>query len=646
MKFTLEQKRAMRRDPLAFAKSYKLPQLRAILKELDERYRANEEVIGDELYDIMDDYRWSISPKAKSAKDVGGVKNVDIVLEVPMASLDKFHTLTESRRLAFMKATSFTLSDKEDGISLSITYQDGVPILATTRGKKGTVGKNVSKIIPHLKIPKSIPYKGRFIVRAEFTIDKTTFKKYFPDDKTGRNTAGGLLNRDVVHDHAKKFRTICYEILLGKGAGIPLNEQLAILERYKFDVVPHIVVKKITQESMEKYHDQRKKEAGRDIDGVVMAQNVKYKAGEGYPDHAYAFKINSIANSVVVPVIDVVFEESRLGKLTQVIKIEPTIIGGVTVSSFTAHNYDYIKNGYSKEDVKKNGGKPPYKARPLNKGAVIRCVRSGDVIPYIMEVVEAAKKPAVPDVPYKIKGAFLYAVHDGKSNLRTIKELTHFFTVLEIDGVKQGVVTKLVDAGYDTVKKILDMDLADIMNLPSYGDTSAVKLQKALKSTKSKMTFLSVAQGSAAFGEGIAEKRLQLLFDGIPELLETTWDDTQLARRIRDIKGFDKLADQIAKNLNAFVKFCKRNGIKLIAAKKAEVVGSKMKGQSVLFTSVRDAAAQEWIVANGGKIASTVKQATLLITKDADAKNNKTTEANLKGIPIQSIDTFRNKHGI
>lgn len=646
MKFTLEQKRAMRRDPLAFAKTYKLPQLIAILAELDDRYQENAPVVTDEIYDIMDDYRWSISKRAKSAKDVGGTKNVDIVLEVPMASLDKFHTLTESRRLAFMKATSYTLSDKEDGISLSITYQDGAPILATTRGKKGTVGKNVSKIISHLRIPKTIPYKGRFIVRAEFTIDKTTFKKYFPDDKTGRNTAGGLLNRDVVHEHAKKFRTVCYEILLGKGAGIPLNEQLAILERYKFDVVPHIVVKKITQEALVKYHDQRKQESGRDIDGVVVAQNVKYRAGEGYPDHAYAFKINSIANSVVVPVKDVLFAESRLGKLSQRIEIEPTIIGGVEVSFFTAHNYEYIEKGYSREQVKKNGGKAPYKPRPLNKGAIIRCVRSGDVIPYIMEVVEGAKKPAVPTIPNERKGAFLYAVHEGKSDLRQIKELTYFFTVLEVDGVKQGVVTKLVNAGYDTVRKILDMDLADIKNLPAYGETSAVKLHKALKTVKSKMTFLNVAQGSAAFGEGIGEKRLQLLFDEIPELLDTQWNDSQLARRIRDVKGFDKLADQIAGNLNAFVKFCKRNGIKLVAAKKAEVVGSKMKGQSVLFTSVRDAEAQAWIVANGGKIASTVNQATLLITKDADASNKKTVEAESKGIPVQPIDTFRNKHGI
>jgi len=647
MKFTLEQKRAMRNAPLKFAQSLPLPQLDAVLEELDDRYRKGKEIVGDDQYDIMDDYRWSQKKRKKTSKDVGGVKNADIQLEVPMASLEKFNTLSEAKRLQFMKHTSFTLSDKEDGISLALTYDGGVPVLLTTRGKSGVVGKDISKAIPLLKIPKKIPYKGRFSVRAEFTADKTVFQKHFAAEyKTSRNMGAGLLNRNVAHESMKKFRVVCYEILMGKGAGIPLNEQLAILERYKFDVVPHIVVKKITQESLEKYHDQRKAESGRDIDGVVATQNIAYKVTAGYPSHSYAVKFNSLANSVVIPVVDVVFEESRLGKLTQVIKIDPTIIGGVSVTSFTAHNYEFIENGYSEAQVKKNGGKPPYSPRPINVGATIRAVRSGDVIPYIMEVVQGAKKPAKPDQPFKRKGKFLYAVHDEKSDLRTIKELTHFFTVLEIDGVKQGVVTKLVDAGYDTVKKILDMDLADIKQLPGYADQSAVKLQKNLKSTKSKMTFLNVAEGSAAFGEGIGGKRLQLIYDDIPDLLEKQWDDRQLEQRVRNIKGFDKLATQIAGNLKTFIKFCKRNGIKLVAAKKVEVSGSKMAGQSVLFTSVRDAEAEKWIVANGGKIASTVKQATLLIVKDESSSNNKITEAESLKIPKQTINTFRKKHGI
>jgi NAD-dependent DNA ligase len=645
MKFTLEQKRAMRRDPLKFAKSLTLAQLNAVLQELDDRYRANAEVIGDETYDIMDDYRWSISKKKKTEKNVGGVKNADITLEVPMASLDKFRVLSPARQIAFMKATSYVLSDKEDGISLSITYDGGVPILATTRGKAGLVGKDVSKAIPYMKIPKKIAFKGRFIVRAEFTIDKTTFKKFFPDDKTGRNTAGGLLNRNVAHTDMKKFRVVCYEILKGITAGGPLENQLKKLEQYGFDVVPYIVVKKITPEILEKYHDQRKKEAGRDIDGVVVTQNKAYKVTAGYPTHAYAFKINSLANAIELVVKDVVWEETRYGKWFPRITIEPTIIGGVEVSWFTGHNAFYIEHGYLKPKPKE---KAPYAPRPINKGTVIKAVRSGDVIPYIMEIVKGAKKASLPPGPYEREadGVHFRVVHDEKSNLRTIKELTYFFTVLEVDGVKQGVITKLVDAGYDTVKKIMKMTMQDLQALPRSADTSAAKLHKALKDARSRMTFQNVAQGSAAFGEGIGEKRLQYIVDDIPDLLDSDWSVDELAERIGKVKGFNKLAHQIAENFSVFLKFCKRNGIKLTEAKKAEVTGSKMSGQVVLFTSVRDKQLQEWIIANGGKIASTVKQATLLIVKDDNASNEKTKEAKSLGKPILSLASFRKKHGI
>lgn len=646
MKFTLEQKRAMRRNPLDFAKGLTLTQLNAVLQELDDRYRDGVEVVGDETYDIMDDYRWSISKKKKTAKSVGGVKNADIKLEVPMASLDKFRTISPARQLSFMKATSYVLSDKEDGISLSITYDGGVPVLVTTRGKEGTIGKDVSKSIPYLRIPKKIAYKGRFIVRAEFTADKAVFLKHFAADfKTSRNMAGGLLNRNEAHVNMKKFRVVCYEILKGITAGGPLENQLLKLEQYGFDVVPYIVVKKITPEILEKYHDQRKKEAGRDIDGVVVTQNKSYKVTAGYPTHAYAFKINSLANAIELVVKDVVWEETRYGKWFPRITIEPTIIGGVEVSWFTGHNAYYIEHGYLKPKPKE---KAPYAARPINKGTVIKAVRSGDVIPYIMEVVKGAKKASMPPGPFEREadGVHFRVVHDEKSNLRTIKELSYFFTVLEVDGVKQGVVTKLVDAGYDTVKKIMKMTMQDLQQLPRSADTSAAKLYKALRDARSRMTFQNVAQGSAAFGEGIGEKRLQYIVDDIPDLLDRDWSIAELTDRIAKVKGFNKLAHQIAENFSVFLKFCKRNGIKLTQAEKAEVTGSKMAGQVVLFTSVRDKQLQEWIIANGGKIASTVKQATLLIVKDDNASNEKTKEAKSLDKPVLSLARFRKKYGI
>ena len=71
-----------------------------------------------------------------------------------------------------------------------------------------------------------------------------------------------------------------------------------------------------------------------------------------------------------------------------------------------------------------------------------------------------------------------------------------------------------------------------------------------------------------------------------------------------------------------------------------------MVGHTVLFTSVRDAELKNWIEANGGKIASTVKQASILVVKDKDAVNNKIDYARSNRIPIYTVAGFRQKYGI
>lgn len=650
MKFTAIQKRAMKADPLGFAAALPRKELGKILDELDERYRENKEILSDEQFDVMHDFFWK--GRKKPAKKVGGTKNVDITLEVPMNSLDKFRTIGPAKQLRFMKSTSYVISDKEDGISLAITYDGGVPVLATTRGETGLVGKDVSKVIPFLNIPKKIAYKKRFMVRAEFTIDTKVFKKHFPDDKTGRNTAGGLLNRDVPDKCIALFRVVVYEILMGKYVGHKLSDQLSLLKKYKFDVVPHIVVDKINEELLTDLHNQRKKEAGRDIDGIVVAKNQPYVITPGYPDYSYAFKINSLETAVRLVVKDVVWEETRYGKWFPRVMIEPTIIGGVEVSYFTGHNNFYIEHGYLKPKKKKGEkvAKVPHEPRPINKGAVILAVRSGDVIPYIMQVVKGAKTASKPHANYAEDGVHLrvvYSHEEGKTNTRVVKELTHFFSELEVDGLKRGGVQILVDAGYDTVKKILKMSLIEAQALPGYADKSGAQLHKALKACRPRMTFLNVARGSAAFGEGIGPSRLTALMETVPDFMDHADKSVEdLTKIVKTVKGLDKLAEQIAENLKTFNKFCKRNGITLAAAEKQEITGASMEGQRILFTSIRDAKVQAWIIANGGKIATTVNQATALIVKDENASNDKTKAAGIKGIPVIPIAKFRKTNRI
>lgn len=615
----------MRSNPLAFIKKLKTKEERlALLTELDKRYHEdNKPVVTDEQYDIMADYHYGSTkrPVGSSSRTKAKVK-----LPVPMGSLTKFKVLPESSQQKFLKASvKFAVMDKEDGIALQIVYDGGVPVGAYTRGDFST-GVDVTHIISHLKIPKKIARTERTSIRGELTCDKATFAKLFGKDfATSRNFVGGLLNRKETSQALRKLKFVAYEIM---DSGMGIIKQLLMLEKMKFDVVHWTILENPTLVELEKLHNERKKNAPNDVDGIVVAQNVIYK-NSASPTHAMAFKINSLETAHKVKVLRVVWEESRLGRLIPRIEIKPTIIGGVKVSFFTGHNYQYILDN------------------DIGPGTTVLAVRSGDVIPYIMSV-EKPTKAQLPEEAFTVKGVHAYAKKQKgvvKSDTRLIKELTYFFSTLKVEGLKQGVVTQLVEAGYTTIKDFYSLSVADLLQLERFAERSAKQLVVALKKSREDLTFVKAAVGSGAFGEGIGEKRLESIIEAYPTIMTEDWSVDVLEGKIAALHGFKKLAVDVAQNLENFRQFCRRNKIKLVAEKAVETKGNKMVGQAALFTSVRDEELKNWILTQGGKIASTVKNATFLLIKEG-ASNNKTAEAQKLGKQIYTIDEFKAKYRI
>lgn len=645
--------RAIKNDPASYAATLSKTKLFALLKELDMHYHTDANPpISDEEYDILRDV---YEDRFGTYGEIGApVRGETVKLPVPMGSLSKIKPGSTVLRKFLESYSTYVISDKEDGISLEIVYLGGVPTSAYTRGEDGVNGKDVSRVLRYLDIPKKIPESDLFIVRVEVTIDRATFESKYAKAgdpsinkgkgfATGRNFAGSLLNRNAAHAHIKALKPVAFEIMKGNGAGKKVSTQFKMLTKYGFHVVPYKVFTELSEAKLVRYHNLRKNpEAARDIDGIVVTADVPYKIKQGNPTHSYAFKINSIENSVVVKVKDVVWEESRYGRLIPRILIEPTLIGGVQVSYFTGHNAYYVNHGH----IKPKPGQPvPHAPRPLNKGAVIRAVRSGDVIPYIMEVVKPAMHPSEPKQLFVENGVHYDAVHDGDSDVRKVKELEHFFVSVGVDNLRAATISTLYDAGFSTVGKILSLTVADLLQIPGFQRKSAAQLVSNLQ--KADMSFVRVAQGSGKLGSGIGERRLNDIYENIPDILTRgNLDKETLADEIRRIKGFDKLADQIAGNLERFVKFCRRNGIKLKAPKRVDVTGDTMAGKAILFTSVRDKQLQDWIVQNGGKLATTVKQATLLIVKDSSASNAKTEQAIENNIPIITLADFRRKYKV
>lgn len=644
--------RDMKQSPLHYVEDLNKKESIELAEYLDYQYHEkNKQIVPDEMYDILKDSIQERWPKAAYLKKVGhkvvtrGRKEVP--LPIHMASLSKIKP--DTKGIERFLTGSFVVSEKLDGISLLLEYRDGKPYACYTRGD-GTLGQDVSGVIPALNVPKRISVKEPLYVRCEFLIKRKSFSDKHSsasgkgEYKTARNMGGGLLTRNVPSPAVKDFDVVAYEISKGKGAGTALSQQLSLLKRLGFTVVKHKKYPSLTVDKLVELHNQIKAKSKYELDGIVVTQDKSYRVGRDNPKHARAFKINSLESTKVVKIKEIEWRRSRHGKWIPRVIIDPIMLGGVTVTYFTGHNYYYIQNGFRYQDRKK---KLP--VRPLNVGAEIRVIRSGDVIPYIMEVVKPARKPAQPDVPFVLDSTGVHAldVREKGSKLddaQKVQRITHFFSAMKMKGVKAGIIEKLYASGFRTLRSILHATPEKLQRAEGIKEKTAQNIVKAIQLGLSNATFARTAYASSVFGDKIGESKLQAVIDDIPDVLRLaeTLSSVQLQQRIEEVPGIKTQARVIARRLPKFLKFLERNRIQLVGEVKQAPKSNKLSGVKVLFTSVRDEELLNAILANGGAKASSVKSATHLVVKPG-ASNSKTAQAEELGLPILTVEQFRKK---
>jgi len=632
----------------------------AVAKKLDIQYHTkNKSPVSNDVYDIFKDWILETFPDSVYASKIGAPASkkprngvVEVKLPIPMASQDKIKPGQDMSK--FLTAGSYVISDKLDGISLEVVYQNGVPSKCYTRGD-GTKGNDVSGVIPALNIPKNIPINNEFILRAEFLIKKKSFHakhskangtgKY----KTARNMGGGLLTRNAPSKAVADFDVTCYEILRGKGAGQSKSKQLSILKRLGFTVVRHSIVSKVNEASLLQLLDKYKATSYYEIDGIIVEHDTPYKAAASNPKHSRAFKVNSLdaAKDVVVKAIE--WNESRHNRLIPRIIVDPVDLGGVEVKHFAGHNYFYMQHGYTtKDEAAAAKRKIKLPVLPINVGSVIRVVRSGDVIPYILQVIKPARKASTPSVPFVIGEGGVHAMVSKDSKDIKKKRIVHFFNVLDVDGLREGTVAKLYDNGFNTIRKILRVTMSDLIALDGFQQTSAKNVVDNLKVVKTNARFATLGYASNIFGDKVGSSKLQDVITAIPNImtLATIEDAHSLEDRIRKVHGIADTAKTIAERLPKFVEFVAHLGIVIVPEpKKEKPISTKLSGVKILLTGVRDAQLVEDVKKNGGAEASSVKTATHVITKLGNS-NNKTEAAEAANIPVMTIESFRKKFKI
>lgn len=616
---------------------------------LDQEYEMPSKAMkmDDETFDQFVDELKRMRPKSKFLKQVGAKvvtgkgRPPKAKLKHFMGSLDKVKPEDADPWLKKNKGP-YVVSNKEDGVSIQINYVPGMPTKAFTRGD-GEVGQDISHLLPHMDVPQTL--KEPLDVRGEIIMPESVFKKKWSTDALGkkegfenaRNLVSGLVNRKDVHAAIKDVHVVVYSVLSPRG--VP-SAQLKKLAKLKFNVVPHKVYKSLTAAKLAEILTIRKKKTKRAIDGLVVEQDKAVALRDGVnPDHARAFKMASADDIVIVPVKAVVWEESRHGKLIPRIEIDPIRLSGVTVTFATGHNAYFIEHGFRYKDRKK--GLP---VRPIGPGAKIKITRSGDVIPHVISVEKAAAKPSMPtEYDYSYDKTKVNIIINKKSELSKVKRITHFFSKLKVEGMKQGVIQKMYDDGLDSILKIVKAKKDRFLQIDGIQEKSAAKYRANIDAVLKAVPLPALMEASGMFGSGMGERRFKPLVKKYPDLMTKARSEKALHAIAMKTEGFsDVLSAQFAKNFVKFQAFYKKLGVKAEVPKAVKVKGAAFKGQVVAFTGVRDAQASEAIEAQGGRIATGVSsKTTILVTKEKNSTSDKAMKAKALGIKVISHAELR-----
>ena len=536
---------------------------------------------------------------------------------------------------------------KIDGLSISLTYEQGIFVAGATRGD-GSVGENITENLKRVKdIPLSLPEKLDITVRGECYMPRASFNQVNlarqengePEFANPRNAAAGTLRQLDTGVVAKRnLATFLYQEA-SPSTRDSQEKVLNHLEQLGFVVNPRRLLAHSMDEVWEFIQEvgQERDQLPYDIDGVVI--KVNDLAGQeqlGFtvkaPKWAVAYKFP--AEEKEAKLLSVDWTVGRTGVVTPTANLTPVQLAGTTVSRATLHNVDYI----AEKDIRKDDTVIVYKA--------------GDIIPAVLRVVESKRVSEEKlDIPTNCPSCESKLLHfEDEVALRCInprcpaqiKEgLIHFASrdAMNIAGLGPSIVEKLFAA--DLVKDVADiyrLTVEDLLLLDGIKDKSAQKLYQAIQSSKEN------SAEKLLFGLGIrhvGSKASQLLlqhFHSIESLAQANPEE---------VASIESLGNVIAQSLQSYFE---TEGAKILLRELKEldvnldykgqivVADAALSGLTVVLTGklerLNRSEAKNKLESLGAKVTGSVSKKTDLVVAGADA-GSKLRKAQDLGIEIR-----------
>lgn len=648
MRITKSLLKEINDDPNAYANYTDIDTLVKVLFKFNEAYHSTDKpLVTDQVYDILYDTLKTRDPENDFFKKIGAkikIKKEEVKIPFPMGSLSKIKPDTGFLDTWLKKYKgSFVVSDKLDGVSAQIYNDPKLGLKMYTRGEmtdEGNIGQDITDLMKYIDCAsvENIP-KGTS-VRGELIITKKDFEKANTKYKNIRNAVIGIVGtkKDLDIEFAKLIKFMTYSIIYPE---YKQNEQMTLLEKYKLHVVEYKIKKSLDEDFLKEYLIKRRKESDFMIDGLVIVDSSEsYKVPIGYPDYAFAFKMVLDDQFTIAKVKNVIWEPTMDSYLKPVVEIYPVDLVGTTVTRATAHNAKTVVEN------------------KINIGAEIKIIRSGDVIPYIMEVTKPAKEASAPNIPHKWNETEVDYIIDYDEKIpQEVKDIVqqkiilHFFRKIGVKYLSEGIIAKLYEEGYTTIAGIIGAPEEDLYEIEGLGEKSITKIYKEIYDKLDKLELFQFMAASH-MDRGLGERKLKEIINKYPNIINEKLDRDDFIEKIKNVDGFsDKLAERFVDNFKYFKKFFKEvNDVydlsHLLKIKKIEKQGDLFKDKSICMTGTRDKEIIDFIEKNGGKISSSVSSKTHLLihADDADKSSNKFQNAEKYKTLVISVSEFKKKY--
>lgn len=587
-------------------------------------YESGSSKLTDAQYDALEDLLREFCPEYKLLNKTGakvGKKSARDLL-FPMPSLAKIKVENEAAlarffaELADLGEERLAATSKVDGSSVQVIYKDGVLNGLITRGD-GLVGKDISHLIPYVTrrsqnsrfgLPREISIgRGVCVLRMEAAVPRRVHAaKYAEEYASDRAMASAVFNR---HDASPALAHVKFVLLscLSRQRTHDDLDVFASLHGFERPLIAKVPVN-VTSKRLQSIMANMNEVSEFSLDGLVVGPLSHIEEiSDSRPKLTRSVKVDDFDNAPTTTIREIVWQPSAHGVLVPKAVIEPVMFGSVSVKHVALHNVGLAKR------------------MGVGVGAVVRVMRSGEIIPKITEVITPAEfhMPSESDFgPLAFDGVRV-TINDSENKPVSAKKLQRMFNHLDLQNLGPGFAEKLVDAGFATTIAVVNMELEDIKALPGVKTTAHRIYNQLSRVRNGEFTLPKLMAASCVFKSGLGETTVSKLIKDYPGVQLSSLTYKQVAESIGPAR-----ASAFISGRPAFLEWLKATGIRSWAEESEEnkPVGP-LTGSMFSWTGYRSKEEENYVKSLGGEVVPFGSKTTVLFYTPEGKTSSKVSRA-------------------